>query len=69
MTASAGGVPEGTCSQVFTERYDEFIFRNGTVTAFGPDCDASRPSQQRLSTRTGESLLAGALAGAVLVAA
>jgi hypothetical protein len=37
MTASADGVPEGACSQVFTERYAEFIFSNDRVTAFGPD--------------------------------
>ena len=36
MTASLEAGPEATCLQVFTERYDEFIFGNDTVTAFGP---------------------------------
>ena len=37
MTAPSEVVPEAACSQVFTKRYDEFIFRNDTVTAFGPN--------------------------------
>jgi hypothetical protein len=40
MTAPSEVVPEAACSQVFTKRYDEFILRNDTVTAFGPDRDA-----------------------------
>jgi hypothetical protein len=69
MTASPDGVPEGACSQVFTERYGEFIFSNDRVTAFGPVWYALRRSQQRLATRMGESLLAGVFTGAVVVAA
>ena len=69
MTASPEAGPEATCSQVFTERYGEFIFGNDRVTAFGPDWYALRPSQQRLPTRMGGSPLAGAFTGAVVVAA
>ena len=36
MTEPSEVVPEAACSQVFTKRYDEFIFRNDTVTAFNP---------------------------------
>jgi hypothetical protein len=42
MTASPEAASEDACLQVFTERYDEFIFGNDTVTAFGPDWDASK---------------------------
>ena len=37
MTAPSKVVPEAACSQVFTRRYDEFTFRNDTVTAFHSD--------------------------------
>jgi hypothetical protein len=40
MTAPSEVVSEVACSQVFTKRYDEFILRNDTVTAFGPERDA-----------------------------
>jgi hypothetical protein len=40
MTAPPEEVSEAACSQVFTERYDKFIFGNDTVTASGPDWDA-----------------------------
>jgi hypothetical protein len=39
MTASFEADPKDACSQLFTKRYDEFIFGNDTVTAFGPDWD------------------------------
>ena len=42
MTAPSEVGPEAACSQVFTKRYGEFIFRNDTVTAFGSDRDAHR---------------------------
>jgi hypothetical protein len=42
MTATLQAGPEATCSQVFTERYDKFIFGNDTVTAFDPDWDAHK---------------------------
>lgn len=40
MTTPSEDVPRATLSQVFTKRYDEFIFRNDTVTALGPEKDA-----------------------------
>ena len=39
MTASLEAASKDSCLQLFTERYDEFIFGNDTVTAFGPDWD------------------------------
>ena len=36
MTASLGADPKDACSQLFTKRYDEFIFGNDTVTASEP---------------------------------
>jgi hypothetical protein len=69
MTAPLEAGPEATCWQLFTERYDEFIFGNDTVTAFDPGWDIRRPSQQSLARRTGEGLLVGAFAGAVVVVA
>jgi hypothetical protein len=42
MTASLEAGPKAACWQVFTERYDEFIFGNDTVTAFDPDWDAHK---------------------------
>src|ERR1700739_2727101 len=68
MTALPEAASGDSCLQVFTERYDEFIFGNDTVTAIGPDGDAPRLSQQRLTPQTGESLLAGTVVGAVVVA-
>ena len=40
MTASLEAGPKAACSQMFTERYDEFIFGNDTVTALNLDWDA-----------------------------
>ena len=42
MTASPEAASKDSCLQLFTERYDEFIFGNDTVTAIGPDWDASK---------------------------
>jgi hypothetical protein len=42
MTLSPEAASMDPCLQLFTERYDEFIFGNDTVTAFGPDWDAHK---------------------------
>ena len=42
MTASPEAASGDSCLQVFTERYDEFIFGNDTVTAIPPDWDAPK---------------------------
>jgi hypothetical protein len=47
MTVPAERCPEGACSQVFTERYGEFIFGNDTVTALDPDWDPLKDSRSK----------------------
>jgi hypothetical protein len=69
MTASREAGPKAACSQLFTERYGEFIFGNDTVTALAAIGMLPTRSQQRLAALTGESPLAGAAALALVLAA